>query len=153
MHEIVVGAIGDAVPEGMRRTSSQIVKHGVPAHLRHLESTAIGLQAAFQLEPDHLARNQAQALGGTFFAAVQQHLHAHADTKQGLVGRSMQHGLQQTRLGQTAGAIAHVALTRQDDAISVATQHSGSLVTSTVKPLPAATCATACDTERKLPLP
>ncbi len=43
--------------------------HLVPAHLRHLEAAAVGLQPALEIELDHLAGDQAQTVGRPFVAA------------------------------------------------------------------------------------
>jgi hypothetical protein len=57
VHEIEIGIVGDAFPQRMRAH----LAHAVPAHLRHLEARAVGLQLAVELEAHHLARQQAQA--------------------------------------------------------------------------------------------
>ncbi|MNH25209.1 hypothetical protein D3C79_851880 [compost metagenome] len=47
---------------------------------------------------------------------VEQHLHAHADAKQGLVARGFEHGLAQARIAQLAHAVGHRALAGQHHA-------------------------------------
>jgi hypothetical protein len=83
---------------------------------------------------------------------VEQHLHAHAHAHQRLVRCGVQHGVLQAGVAQLAHAVAHRALAGQHHALGG--QHLvGRLVTMTSTPVPAATCITACDTERRLPMP
>ena len=95
----------------------------VPAHLRHLVAAAIGLDLSGQLKLDDLTWNQAQPrradTGRPFGTVVQQHLHAHTDTKQRLVRCGVQHRLQQARFGQLAHAVGHGALSRQHDPVRI----------------------------------
>jgi hypothetical protein len=120
--------------------------------LRHLVAAAIGLQPAFEPEPGDIAMDQSQAVSGPFLAAIQQHLHADADTEQRLGRRRLQDGFQQAGLAQFAHAIGHGTLPGSTTR-SAARTCSGLDVTMASKPLPCATCWTACDTERRLPMP
>ena len=72
---------------------------------------------ARQIELAHITGDQPQARNITFVAVVQQHLHAHAHTKQRLVGGGMQHGFLQARFTQLAHTVGHGALSGQHDAV------------------------------------
>jgi hypothetical protein len=89
---------------------------------------------------------------GPLFAAREQHLHADAHAHQRLVRRRVEHGLEQAGVAQLAHAVGHRALAGQHDALGGA-HLVGAEVTITSTPSARATCITACDTERRLPMP
>jgi hypothetical protein len=82
---------------------------------------------------------------------VQQHLHAHAHAHR-LAGGGLEHRFLQTGIAQFAHAVAHRALPGQHHALGSA-HFFRPAVTITSSPLSAATCITACDTLRRLPMP
>ncbi len=71
----------------------------------------------------------------------------------GLLAAASQHRVLQARVAQLAHAVGHRALAGQHHALGGAAPPAGRAVTTTSTPLPAATCITACDTERRLPMP
>lgn len=64
MHKVKVTAIRHTGPNGVHLTAMAVLMHLVPAHLWHLEATAIGLGTAREVKLDNLACKQAQARRG-----------------------------------------------------------------------------------------
>ena len=70
----------------------------------------------------------------------------------GLVAAASSTDCLQAGIAQFAHAVGHGALSGQHHAVGGA-HILGRAVTTTSKPLPCATCMTACATERRLPMP
>src|SRR3990167_1882878 len=113
VHEVEPAAVGHALPDRMWRAARRLREDLVPAHLRHLVAAAVGLDAAFELEALHAARDQAEAGCVLLLTVVEQHLHAHAHAHQRLAHRGVEHSLLQPRVVQLAHAVAHRALAGQ----------------------------------------
>ena len=117
VHEIEVAAVGHARPERVRPGLEDLV----PAHLRHLEAAAVGLQAAVEAEAHDLAGDQAERrrpVAGRPSSLRSSSICMPTQTpSSGLVGRRLEHRLLQARLAQLAHAVGHRALARQDDAL------------------------------------
>jgi hypothetical protein len=122
----------------------------VPAHLRHLEAAAVGLQPAFQVELDHLARNQAQA-GRVALGAVVSSICMPTQTPNSGLRRRPPAPI---RAGPSRAARACSRAWRPGRAARAGRRALlGREVTTTVQPVPCAAACTACDTERRLPMP
>src|SRR5664279_3180319 len=83
VHEVEVAGVGNTPPDRVRPG----LDHLVPAHLRHLETAAVGLDLALEAKAHHFAADQAEAgraFGHALFAALEQHLHADAHAHQRL---------------------------------------------------------------------
>ena len=157
VHKIEIGAVRNTLPKRVRPGGGlcAALKNLVPAHLRHFEAAAIGLQAARQVKFKDFASKQPQRRGApdrSLLAVFEQHLHAHANTEKGFMGRSVQHRLSQAGRVKLVHAVAHSPLPRQHHAVGV--QHILNLGGDDhLKPVPRATWVSAWDTERKLPMP
>ncbi len=137
---------------GARNRPRRRLAHAVPAHLRHLVAAAVGLGAACQVEADDPARDQAQAGRVALGAVVQQHLHAYADAEERLGRGGFQHALLQadSRSSRMQSGMAPCPAARCAGRRALP---RGARVTATVQPVPAAAACTACETERRLPMP
>ena len=100
VYKIEIGAVRNAAPKRVRMGGGlcATLKNPVPAHLRHFEAAAIGLQAARQVKFKDFASKQPQRRGApdrSLLAVFEQHLHAHTNAKKWFVARCVQHRLAQ----------------------------------------------------------
>ena len=152
VHEVKVTVVRNSRPHRVHRTTVGTWRtwfQPICGTLKRLPSAWV---RPARSKLDDFARDQAQTGCVALGAVVQQHLHAHAHAKQRLGRCGFQHGLLQARLTQFAHAVGHGALPRQHHALGSA-HPSGREVTITVQPVPCAAACTACETDRRLPMP
>jgi hypothetical protein len=126
--------------------------HAVPAHLRHLEAAAVGLGAARQVErrtSPGIRPRPGVSPSALWSSSICMPTHT---PNSGLVAAASSTGVLQARLAQLAHAVGHGALAGQHHALGSA-HLLGALGDDHVQPVPAARACTACDTERRLPMP
>ena len=104
MHEVEVAAVGDPVPHRVRAG----LRHGVPAHVRHLQ---------LDLQPPDRPGEDAQALlPAVLFGRVHENLHAHADAEKRSPIRDVAlDRLDQAQIVQAPHDLAGRADARQDE--------------------------------------
>jgi hypothetical protein len=110
----------------------------------------VGVEHFFGGKAAHAAGDQAQAWHIAFVAMVEEHLLADADAQKGLVAGGFEHRARKPRVSisrMQSGIAPWPGKTTRSAAVTSA----GSDETSTWRP--SATWASACQTERRLPIP